>query len=78
MNFEIKAGKYYKLKHPHSIRSVDNLHIDYILDNPTDNTWECSLVVCRCWNKHKRRWFYYLYEYYTLAIYNDWNYKENE
>jgi hypothetical protein len=70
----VESGKSYKLRHPNGAGDKDRLHIDYILDNPTNSHWSYKLVVCRYWGKHKQRWFHYTYPYFSLAIYNDWDY----
>lgn len=77
-NLMITAGKNYKLKHPNSSKNPAKLYIDYILDNPVDNAWFCKLVICREYFKPKRRWLYYSYQYYILAMYNNWPYGEGE
>lgn len=74
----IEAGKSYNLRHPNGVGKYDKLHIDYILDNPTNSHWSHKLIVCRYWGKHKQRWFYYTYLYFSMAIYNDWYYGEDE
>lgn len=70
----VEAGKSYRLKHPNSVGRDDKLHIDYILDNPTNSHWSYKLVVCRHWGKYVQRWFFHTYPYFSLAIYNDWDY----
>lgn len=70
----VESGKSYRLRHPNGAGDKDRLHIDYILDNPTNSHLSYKLVVCRYWEKHKQRWFYYTYPYFSLAIYNDWDY----
>lgn len=76
MNLEIEAGKSYKLYHPNGSGYGEKLHIDYILENPLNGRSSMQLIVCRHWNKNRKRWYYYTYQYYRLAIYNGWEYKD--
>lgn len=72
---EIEVNKSYHLNIPSWGRDI-KVHIDYILDNPKDdsNSDAFKLVVYRIWSKHKMCWYYYINKYYVLAIYNDWKY----
>lgn len=82
---EIQAGKSYHMKTPHSdFRHIPKVHIDYILDDPTladykddPNYDDYKLIVYRVWIKYKKYWAYYIDKYYTLCMWNDWDYNKN-
>ena len=74
---QIEAGKSYKLRHSKGGGDPEKLHIDYILPNSlSPDCWSCQLVVCRVWGTNRQKWFRYVYEYWQLAICNNWEYEK--
>jgi hypothetical protein len=71
-DFRVKVGKSYRLRYPDGGVGKDKVHIDYILDNSVYSALCYKLVVCRVWGRKSQRWRYYVYPYYVLAIYNEW------
>lgn len=77
---KIKAGKSYQIKIPNFGFTKRKVHIDYILDNPVcpDCIDEFKIIVYRTWHKRKHYWVIECCRYYTLCMYNDWEYNKKE
>jgi hypothetical protein len=75
MELKVAAGKSYKIHHRNSGIDPEKVHIDYVLDNPNYSHWASKLIVCRVWGRRRQRWHRYVYEYWQLAIANNWQYK---
>lgn len=71
----VDSGKAYKINIVG--RSNVKTHIDYILDNPTDEGWDTVLIIGRIWLKRKRRWHHFAEPYWVLAIWNKWEWSKS-
>jgi len=75
---KLKANKKYKIFVPYLMdkHKTTTVHIDYILDNPLDQTnrQDYKLVVYRVWLKHKGYFKFCICEYYVFCMYNNWEY----
>ncbi len=71
---KIEENKSYNLSIP-SYSDI-KVHIDYILENKKDDRKSRTLIVLRYWVNTKNAWVYQTFEYFELAIYNDWNYNK--
>lgn len=75
---KLKAGKAYKIFHPNGGGEKEKIHIDYILDNPTNELWYYKIIVYRACSKFKKRWRFYASTYFSIAAHNNWNLNELE
>ncbi len=73
---KIKAGKSYNIVTPRNQCKPSKVHIDYILNNPKGSNWDDKLIIFRTWNR--KRWIFYCYEYWILAIYNEWEWNKKK
>ena len=77
---KIKEGKNYHIRVPElginlKTKKPYKIHIDKIIPNPkAEKTILDDLVIYRVWIIHKRYWKWYVNPYWTLAIWNEWEY----
>jgi hypothetical protein len=69
---DIKIGEKIKLRSPGSQIPIVTCHIQAIIQDPANNSPEGQMIVYRYWSKYGKRWFWKVYPYWQLAMYNDW------
>lgn len=72
---KLKAGKSYKITIPGF--NSKRIYVDYVLQHKKYSHWSDTLIVYRYFTK-KFGWIYKTESYYSLAIYNDWDYGKEE
>ena len=73
----LEVGKSYHLRSSYTQGKPRKLHIDNIFPYPgEDDIFVTNMIMYRYWSKRWKMWEWKVEPWYTLAVYNDWKYKE--
>jgi len=74
---KVEAGKSYSMKAP-GYYKIARIHVDHIVSNPINDSWDGVLIVMRVWLKHKKRWHHMVEPYWLVAHMNDWKWGDTK